>query len=282
MTSGFEPSTDTIRRAAAACDRLTAALYDGAIEKVDGGLLMVNRWIDEPEWNHVGGVDVAPGELDAALALFADRLRERRRCPAVVVDLLSRPADLEERLPELGWRESFRHAGLIFPAGRAAVAAEWPRAATLEEFSSASDVSSRPAHQVVEAFARIFDEAFRETAGGALSPAYGRAFASALERPATGVEVVHTLVRIDGEPAAIGSRVTADGVSGLYNLGVTPGFRRLGLGGAITRHRVAEARRAGADVVYLLTEDPRVEASQLRRGFVRGFERVGLVVEPAV
>jgi hypothetical protein len=43
----------------------------------------------------------------------------------------------------------------------------------------------------------------------------------------------------------------------------------------VTLHRVAEARAAGAEVVYLLTEDPRVERSQMRRGFVPGFELVG-------
>jgi hypothetical protein len=47
----------------------------------------------------------------------------------------------------------------------------------------------------------------------------------------------------------------------------------------MTLHRVAEARSAGAEVVYLLVEDPRVEASQRKRGFVPGFEMVGWTEE---
>ncbi len=133
----------------------------------------------------------------------------------------------------------------------------------------------------LEAFSKIFHESFLETADGDLSPAYGQAFAAALTRPLSDVEVVHLLVRIGGEPAAVGSWALRKGVAGLYNLGVAPRFRRLGLGRAITLHRVAATRAAGAEVVYLLTEDPAVEASQLGRGFLKAFELVGLTGPPS-
>ncbi len=61
----------------------------------------------------------------------------------------------------------------------------------------------------------------------------------------------------------------ARGVAGGFNLGVLPAHRGRGIGGALTMTRLADARRAGCELVYLLTEDPAVEASQVRRGHVK-------------
>jgi len=271
-----------VGRAVAAHDRLITALYGGDLAEVAGARLTWNRWIDEPEWNHAGGVALAGdatagAALDRLLADVAAFYRERDRRPAVVVDPLCRPAGLDAALAVRGWQEAFRHAGLIYPRARPAAPVTWPEGASVAETGSPSSTATgasgpRPS---MEVFARVFAASFAETAGGDLSLGYREAFPAAMARPMAGVEVVHTLVTVDGEPAAVGSRATAAGVAGLYNLGVDPRFRRLGLGGAITRHRVAAARAAGAEVVYLLTEDPRVEAAQLRRGFVRAFELVG-------
>jgi GNAT superfamily N-acetyltransferase len=276
------------RRAVAAHDRLIAALYGGELVEIAGARLTWNRWIEEPEWSHAGGLQLADdaadsGALDRLLAEVAAFFRERDRAPAVVVDPFCRPAGLDAELAERGWQEAFRHAGLIYPRARPADPAAWPMGTSVAEKSSPPVTAGASApFPPLEVFARVFAASFAETAGGELSRGYAEAFPAAMARPLPGVEVVHTLVTVDGEPAAVGSRATAEGVSGLYNLGVDPRFRRLGLGGAITRHRVAAARAAGAEVVYLLTEDPRVEAAQLRRGFTRAFELVGRTAPAAI
>jgi ribosomal protein S18 acetylase RimI-like enzyme len=261
----------------AAHDELIAALYDGELESLDGARLATNRWVDEPEWNHAGALDLPADRLDRTLARIAERLAGKGRPAAVVVDPFSRPPESAALLLARGWSEVFRHSGLLLPAGHRVPKVEWPRGAEVEEIAVGVRTDGGPrSSPAMRAFTAVFRAAFEETAGGALSPGYEAAFAAALVQPRPEVAVVHTLVRIDGEPAAVGSRATIAGVAGLYNLGVAPPFRRLGLGGAVTLHRAAAARAAGADVVYLLTEDPQVEAAQLRRGFVKRFELLGL------
>lgn len=276
-------AVDDVRRAVVAHDRLISALYGGELTAIAGARLTHNPWIEEPEWNRAGGVALAEGatgarRLDDLLDEVATYFRQRERVPAIVLDPFSQPAGLDRELDRRGWSEAFRHAGLIYPARAPVGELEWPSGAVVVEAGSppsAVPPGSRPSFPSMEVFAAVFEASFAETAGGDLSSGYRQAFPAAMARPLPGVEVVHTLVTLDGEPAAVGSRALAGGVAGLYNLGVAPRFRRFGLGGAITLHRVAAARAAGADVVYLLTEDARVEASQLRRGFVRAFEMVG-------
>jgi ribosomal protein S18 acetylase RimI-like enzyme len=269
------------RRAVDAHDRLIAALYAGELIEIDGARLTHNRFIEELEWNHAGRVALPEDDdeaIDRLLADVSDFFAARRRTPSVLLDPFTYPPDFAAELSARGWSEAYRHAGLIFPAREAVAEIAWPASAAIAESTrSAAGAASEAAvaFPSMKVFASVFEASFAETADGDLSAGYFDAFPAAMARPAAGVEAVHTLVTIDGEPAAVGSRALADGVAGLYNLGVAPRFRRHGLGGAITLHRVREARAAGAEVVYLLTEDPRVEAAQLRRGFVKAFELAG-------
>jgi GNAT superfamily N-acetyltransferase len=282
-----------VRRAVAVHDELIVALYGGTSETIPGARLVSNPWIEEPEWNHAGALALDASALDATLASLARSFGSIDRRPALLIDPLSEPENLETELRRRGWCEAFRHAGLVWPEELPLKGVGWPAGATLAETRSpapgieddsvgeAPDLGDpgcpREPLPSMEAFAAVFEASFAETAGGGLSRGYREAFPAAMARPVAGVEVVHTLVRVGGEPAGVGSRALTNGVAGLYNLGVAPRFRRLGLGGAITLHRVAAARAAGAEVIYLLTEDPRVEAAQRRRGFVRAFELLGLV-----
>lgn len=270
-----------VRRAVEAHDRLIAALYAGELVEIPGARLTHNRFIEELEWNHAGRVTLPEDDrepIDRLLASVDEFFTARQRTPSVLLDRYTQPAGLAAELASRGWSEAYRHAGLIYPAGEEVAEIAWPAGAAIaENSSSAAGEASEAAVSFpsMKVFASVFEASFAETADGDLSGGYHDAFPAAMARPAAGVEVVHTLVTIDGEPAAVGSRALADGVAGLYNLGVDPRFRRHGLGGAITLHRVREARAAGAEVVYLLTEDPRVEAAQLRRGFVKAFELAG-------
>lgn len=267
-----------VRRAVEAHGPFAAALYGGEIEPREDHYLEHNRWVDEPEWNHAGLLRLAAAELDVRLDEIRRDLHAFDRPPALLLDPLSSPADLASRLRARGWIDSFRHSGLIWPQERLPLKeVEWPAGVALEEMRSTPRENPEGSPQPsMEAFVSVFEESFAEVAEGRLSSGYRAAFPASLRARAAGAEVIHTLVRIDGEPAAIGSRALGLGVAGLYNLGVAPRFRRLGLGGALTLHRVAAAQQEGAEVVYLLTEDPRVEAAQIRRGFAKSFELVGL------
>lgn len=290
-------TVEPARRAARAHDELVTALYGGELEARDGVRLLYNRYLEEPEWSHAGAIEVEEAAWPDRLALVTDFFRRRQRSPALVTDAWTSPASLPDLLARTGWSVAFRHCGLLFPSQALLPVYDWPQEAAIEELASpmprAEDEEEaqvepipfvlegelppgeRRAFPAMDAFVSVFLAAFAETAPDYSFLGYRRAIPAGLERPLPGVELAHTVVSIDGEPAAVGSRVLAGGVAGLYNLGVAPRFRSRGLGAALTFHRVAEARAAGAEVVYLLTEDPRVEAAQRKRGFVTGFELVG-------
>jgi ribosomal protein S18 acetylase RimI-like enzyme len=293
---GDKVRIDPARRAARAHDELVAALYGGELETLDGLRLLYNRFLEEAEWSHAGAIETGEAEWPELLVTVRDFFRRRQRQPALVTDPWTAPASLPGLLARDGWTEAFRHRGLLFPNQALLPLFEWPQEATIEELASPapeapSDTEpvepipfvlegelapdERRSFPAMDAFVSVFLAAFTETAPGQSLLGYRRAIPAGFERPRPGVELVHTVVTIDGEPAAVGSRVHHRGVAGLYNLGVAPRFRNRGLGGALTIHRVAEARSAGAELVYLLTEDPRVEEAQKRRGFVPAFELVG-------
>ena len=279
------------RRAVRAHDELVTTLYGGELHEESGMKLLYNRYLDEAEWSHAGALEVDEAAWPERLAAVRDFFRRRQRVPAVAADPWSTPPDLARRLQDEGWSESFRNAGLLFPAARALGDIAWPAGSSVEELSSPPPEEDGEPEELtafaevamddqrrfpsMEAFASVFEAAFGETAPSYNFAGYRRAIPAGFERPRPGVQIVHTLVRINGEPAAVGSRVQFDGVSGLYNLGVAPKFRGRDLGGILTLHRVAEARAEGAEVVFLLTEDARVEAGHLKRGFERAFELVG-------
>jgi ribosomal protein S18 acetylase RimI-like enzyme len=281
-------------RAARAHDELATALYGGELHELAGARLLYNRYIDEPEWSHAGALELDEAAWPDLLAAIRDFFHRRQRAAALVTDPWSAPPTLAERLARDGWVEAFRHSGLVFPRQALLPEIDWPSRSTIEELASPAppvdeepieltsfveEISTFAPHSfpTMETFLAVFVAAFAETAPGYSFHGYRRAIPAGFERPRPGVEIVHTLVTVDGQPAAVGSRALAGGVAGLYNLGVAPRFRGRGLGGTVTLHRVAEARAAGAEVVYLLTEDAEVEAAQRARGFVPAFELVGWV-----
>jgi ribosomal protein S18 acetylase RimI-like enzyme len=99
------------------------------------------------------------------------------------------------------------------------------------------------------------------------------------ERMAAGLTV--TVVAEDGDGVlAVGSHQPVRGVTEIVGVGTLPAARRRGLGAAVTAALVADARRGGADIVFLSAG-----SDDIARVYGRlGFERVGTagMAQPAV
>ncbi len=103
-----------------------------------------------------------------------------------------------------------------------------------------------------------------------LPPAYIDALRDTV--PEGGVRVAHTVAYHDGEPVGIASVYQeAEGFAGLYNVGVSHGFRRRGVGSAVSASAVARALDTGATEVILQTPASSPVESLYR---ALGFERV--------
>jgi GNAT superfamily N-acetyltransferase len=90
------------------------------------------------------------------------------------------------------------------------------------------------------------------------------------ERMAAGLTI--TVVAEDGDGIiAVGSHQPVGGVTEVVGVGTLPAARRRGLGAAVTAALVADARRGGAEIVFLSAG-----SDEIARVYGRlGFERVG-------
>ena len=88
------------------------------------------------------------------------------------------------------------------------------------------------------------------------------------ERMRTGLTV--TVVAEDDDGVlAVGSHQPVDGVTEIVGVGTLPAARRRGLGAAVTAALVADARRGGADVVFLSAGSDDIARMYGRLGFTR-------------
>ena len=87
-------------------------------------------------------------------------------------------------------------------------------------------------------------------------------------RMAAGITVTVVAEDADGV-LAVGSHQPVGGVTEVVGIGTLPACRRRGLGAAVTAALAADARRTGADVVFLSAGDERIARMYGRLGFRR-------------
>ncbi len=242
------------------------ALYGGGGAVLSGGEAFFSPFVADPEWNHAVIEEVAAERLPEFLAEAGDVLRQCSREVTVVISPLARRADLVGALIASGWRSSFRHRWLIYTPSRPL------------NTETASVVHIEEAHDeaAMQTFVRVFYAAF-STAQEELAAGYGEALMASWRQTGSRerCEVVHYLASLGNEPVAIGTRIQGDGVAGFYNLGVVPKHRRRGFGAALSARRLRDARRAGAELILLQTEDDAVTRWQLAQGWEEAFTLVG-------
>ena len=74
-------------------------------------------------------------------------------------------------------------------------------------------------------------------------------------RLAAAMDVRHLAARVDGEIASYAGLYLDDGVAQVEDVATLPAYRRQGLASAIVLHAVAEARRSGAELVFLVADE---------------------------
>jgi ribosomal protein S18 acetylase RimI-like enzyme len=176
----------------------------------------------------------------------ADRMIESRveACRTRNVPMLwwtgpsSLPVDLRARLE--------RHGFLLEPA--------FGMAAALQFYSPASGGDDPTI--VIEP---VEDASTLETWSGVLCDSFGapRRFGDAFAELAAAIGLDarspfrHFLARVNGEPAATCSLFLGAGVGGIYDVATLPELRRRGIGRAVTRAAMSEARALGYRMAIL-------------------------------
>ena len=82
-------------------------------------------------------------------------------------------------------------------------------------------------------------------------------------------QTVMAVALVDGEPVGVGSHQPLGAVSEVAGIGVLPAFRRRGIAAALTALLARDARRRGADTVFLSAGDEVIARIYERAGFRR-------------
>jgi ribosomal protein S18 acetylase RimI-like enzyme len=208
-----------------------------------------------PLFNSVTRARISDAGADPAITARIEACRQRGVPMLWWTGPSTTPGDLGDRLLARGF--------LNEPAfGMAASLARSHRGAQPEPAITIEPVADR----------RVLDEwsAVLCTSFGA-PPAFGDAFAAMAE--AIGLDrespFRHYLARVDGRPAGTCSLFLGAGVAGIYDVSTLPELRRRGIGAAVTRLAMADARAAGVRMAIL-------HASSLGLGTYRslGFETI--------
>lgn len=206
------------------------------------------------------------------------------------------PLRLGTMLRQWGWQRRFHHQWLLWrddaPGAKATTeATEAPETdpETVEQGLPCTVAPVVGRHDL-DTFLGIFFAGFGF--GGAERAAWERALARSATEHFAGFEIRHCLARVGDQPAGVATLALAppvhrdrgqepvqeldQGMAGFYNLAVLPEFRRQGLGGALHRWRLREARAAGIRRGFLQAESPAVVGWNHRQGFTLGPVVVGL------
>jgi ribosomal protein S18 acetylase RimI-like enzyme len=203
----------------------------------------------EPFWNRIAGFDwpEATGAFDRrlaeALALFGGLDRIPHFWPSPGFDT---PPDLATRLLANGLEDVGAGMLMILDPDRVGAAVPIPdgggEQVTLERIHRA--VGS-DAIDAAEAIAAVVADSF------AIEPDRVGAIVEETLVLLGRDEFHASLIRIDGEPAAIARRTTFAGASYLSSIGTRPRFRGLGLGKFVSDVALRDALAAGSHWTYL-------------------------------
>jgi hypothetical protein len=220
----------------------------------DGDCIFTQSNLPYPLFNSVMRASVAGDRADDVIAARVRSCRDRRVPMLWWTGPSTAPGDLGDRLDRAGF--------LVEPA--------FGMVATLNSVSGSDPESG----VTIE---RVRDRATLETWSRVLCDGFGapHAFGGAFAEMADAIGVDgdspfrHYLARVDREPVATCSLFLGAGVAGIYDVSTIAGHRRKGIGAAVTRRAMSDARAAGFETAIL-------HASQLGLGVYRslGFETI--------
>ncbi|GCE45298.1 acetyltransferase (GNAT) family protein [Thermosporothrix hazakensis] len=179
--------------------------------------------------NGVSRFHCAPEEADTILAIIEREARARQAAVTCLVGPSTRPNDLEQRLTQRGWSLDEEVPGMAIDLAR------WRAPASTVSVREVTENSMLASWLSVLCTGFGFPEALQQVFNG-LYRRYGFSPDRSLR---------FFLGFKNNEPVATTLLVEGGGTVGLYGIATVPHARRLGIGTAITRAAMQEARQAG-------------------------------------
>jgi ribosomal protein S18 acetylase RimI-like enzyme len=203
-----------------------------------GGALALTSDAPLPQWNCIEGFATDERRLDGLLDIGFALLRAFDQPAAARLTPLDRPTGLEERLRQRGLVERARDVSLVLRGT--------PSAAKGVDANIADVDVRRATPEDAGAFATIDAQVNVPREKWARPFLLGAALANVLE-PSHAFYLAHR----HGEPVGTALCISDGGVAGIYSLATLRSHRRQGIGTALLRRAIADARAGGAELICL-------------------------------
>lgn len=257
----MEPSWAILQ---AADDALMSRMYMPRSRRLGPLRLASHPALLDPEWNRMRVLENS-SDLEAWVRRGVAELSSGGRYCSVEVG----PSDagLEEKLRAWNFRLAFRHDWIVL---------DLETTPGPEHFDAQNMVEVRPVgRESIDAFISVFHRGFASDDDGNLGDSWNRAVRSMLESSiGTGARheprMLHFLAFSQGQAVGVATLGITGSLAGLYNLAVSPRFRKRGIARQLMAHRLREAKALGATTAFLQAEDEPVYRWHLRSGYRAG------------
>jgi len=224
-------------------------MYFSEARELEVARLFYSDLIEDSFWNYAADISTTSEGIGQLIETTEVFYSARDRAPAFYIVPWTQPEELQDELKRQGYEGLFEDAW---------VAGQNLSVPQMYELPKGVEITTVQTPDQIDAFVDTFMAAFgyvsEEVPYGGLPPSYGEALKRAAERGFYDRVMVNYLATSDGKPAGVASLVYAEGIAGLYNLGVSPEYRRRGIGRALAIRRIADALHAGNETIFFQTE----------------------------
>ena len=221
--------------------------YLSESKKIDGALLVWSDRITDSYWNYATKIDTDERSVPALVNTITKFYKAKNRKPAIYTTPFSRPNNLPELIEKASFKVDSQDAWMFYEGPK-------PKVELPDRFAIKKVETLKEMKVFVNIFNRSYGGASPDEPYGALPKEYGDSLLASFSQKTDNVKVINELGMLDGVPMAIGTMVCSDGFAALYNLGVSPEYRKRGFSEIMSLNRIREAMELGNGVIFLQTE----------------------------
>lgn len=247
-------------------------MYFSEIEVIDGAVLLYSDIIEDFFWNYAAQINTTRERVEELIQKIITFYRNKERQPSIYLTPFAQPPDILKHLENHGFKIELKDAWMVYD--KKTLCIKKPKNLIIEEVRDIEDM---------EIFIKVFYEAYggasEDEPYGKLPPTYGEALRSSFKNLSKKSIITHYLGFIDKKPVGIGTLISSDEFRGIYNVGTSSNYRRMGIGSVISLKALEASKIKGNTTTYLMTEEGSyVEEFYKKLGFSTKFIGEGYVL----
>lgn len=250
-------------------------MYFSRLKQIRGATLCSSNLIKDHFWNYATLINTPIKNQEQLIHYIIKYFKAKQRFPAIYLTEYSTPKYLQNRLSQIGFKKVYDDSWLVFCGNKRLFSIN--KSIQIKAAQSSNDMK-----QFIKIFYKAYGGASEKDPYGALPKSYGKSLNKSFMRKEGEKQIKYYLCTIKNTPVGIGTLIiNHNKISGIYNVGVNPKYRRKKIGTTVSLKAVKDAKENGAKIIYLMTEkNSFVETFYRKIGFKRLFTGKGYVLKP--